>query len=71
MVARVSSADNFLMSMPEKGIAGAGFRIAVSNLVRAAVAASTDAVFGMVTCVGNHLVVLAMRYACVSMMNAW
>ena len=42
----------------------------MSKLVRAAVAASTDAVFGMGTCAGNHSMVLAIRYACVSMMNA-
>ena len=36
-----SSADNFLVSMLAKGIAGAGSRIAVSKSVIAAVAAST------------------------------
>ena len=54
MVARVSSADNFSVYMPAKGLAGAGFRIAVIKSVRAAVAASTEKVFGMGTCVGNH-----------------
>ena len=67
---RVSSADSFLVSMPAKGLAGAGFQIAVNKLVRATVAASTDKVFGMGTCVGNHSMVLAMCSACVSMMNA-
>ena len=43
----VSSADSFLLSMPEKGLAGAVFRIAVSKLVIAAVLASTEEVFGM------------------------
>ena len=51
---RVSSADSFSVSMLAKGLVGAGFRIAVSKLVRAAVAASTEKVFGMGTCVGNH-----------------
>ena len=67
---RVSSADSFSVSMPTKGLAGAGFRIAVSKLVRATVAASTDKVFGMVTCVGKYLMVLAMHSSRVSMMNA-
>ena len=70
MVARVSSADNFSVYMPAKGLAGAGFRIAVIKSVRAAVAASTDAVFGMGTCAGNHLMVSGMRSDRVSMMNA-
>ena len=70
MVAIVSSADNFLVSISAKGLAVVGFRIAVSKLVRAAVAESTDAVLGMVTCVGNHSMVLAMRSARVSMMNS-
>ena len=56
--------------MPEKGLAGAGFRIAVSKSVRAAVAASMDEVLSMGTCVGNQLMVLSMRSARVSMMNA-
>ena len=70
MVVRVSSTDNFSVSMPEKGLAGAGFRIAVINLVRAAVAASMEAVFGMGKCVGNHLMVSEIRSACVSLLNA-
>ena len=58
MVVIVSSADSFLVSMPEKGIVGAGFSIAVSKLVRAAVAASMDKVFGMGNYMGNHSRVL-------------
>ena len=49
MVARVSSADNFSVYMPAKGLAGAGFRIAVIKSVRAAVAASKEKSF----CHGN------------------
>ena len=67
---RVSSADIFSVSMPAMGLAGVGFRIAVSKSVRAAVAASTEKVFGMGTCVGNHSMVSAMRSTHVSMMNA-
>ena len=70
IVLRVSSAASFLVLMPAKGIAEAGFRIAVSKSVIAAVTASTEEVFGMGMCVGNHLMVLAMRSACVSMINA-
>ena len=67
---RVSSADSFSVSMLAKGLAGLGFRIAVSKSVIAAVTASTEEVFGMGTCVGNHSMVLEMRSARVSMMNA-
>ena len=67
---RISSADIFSVSMPEMGLAGVGFRIAVSKSVRAAVAASTEKVFGMGTCVGNHSMISEMHSARVSMMNA-
>ena len=46
---RVSSADSFSVSMPEKGLVGAGFRIVVSKSVRAAFAASKEKSF----CHGN------------------
>ena len=59
------------MSMPEKGLTGAIFQSAVSKLVIAAVAASTEEVFGMGTWVGNHSMVSSMRSARVSMTNAW
>ena len=48
MVARVSNDDNFSVSIPEKGLAGAGFWVAVSKSVRAAVEASTDALFWVI-----------------------
>ena len=57
MVVRVSNADNFLVSMPAKGLAGAEFRIVVSKSVIAAVAESTDTFFGMGMRVGNHSMV--------------
>ena len=71
MVVRVSSANSFSLSMMAKGLIGAGFWIAISKSLRAAVSASTDKFFGMGTCVGNHLMVSEMRSALVSMMNAW
>ena len=67
---RVSSADRFSVSMLAKGLAGLGFRIAVSRLVIAAVTASTEEVFGIGTCVGNHSMVSEIRSARVSMTNA-
>ena len=39
---RVPSAESFLVSMLAKGITGSGFWIAVSKLVIAVVAASTE-----------------------------
>ena len=53
------------MSMQENGLAGAGFWSSVSKSVIAALAASTEEVFGMGTWVGNHSMVSAMRSACV------
>ena len=54
----------------QRGFAGLGFWIAVSKSVIAAVAASTEEVFGMGTCVENYSRVLAMHSDRVSMMNA-
>ena len=70
MVARIWSAESFSVSIPVKGLAGAGVRTAAMKLVRAAVAVSADAVFGIGVCLGNHLTVSAMHSARVSMMKS-
>ena len=70
MVARVWRAESFSVSIPAKGLAGAGVRTAAMKSVRAAVAASADTVLGIGVCLGNHSTVLAMRSALVSMMKA-
>ena len=70
MVARVWRAESFLVSIPAKGLAGAGVRTAAMKSVRAAVAELADAVLGIRVCLGNHSTVLAMCSARVSMMKA-
>ena len=71
MAARVWSADSFSVSIPAKGLSGAGLCTAEMKPVRVALAASLETVFGIGVCFGNHLTVSAMRSARVSMMKAW
>ena len=70
MVARVWSADSFLVSIPEKVLAGSGLRTAAMKSFRVAVTSSLDAVFVIGVCFGNHLTVLDMHLARVSIMKA-
>ena len=70
MVARVWSADSFLVSIPEKLLVGAGLRTAAMKSFRVAVTSSLDAVFVIGVCFGNHLTVLAVHLARVSIMKA-
>ena len=58
------------MLIPEKRLVGAGLRTAAMKLVRATVAASLDAFFGIRVCFGNPLTVSAIRPKRVSMMKA-